>query len=147
VAIRYNEVIESIQKGPLITVSVGLSTRQASVHKNAGRPVPVAMEMVAIIDTGASGTSISDSLARAMGMWPIGETEIFTAGSAQTTRHPIYEVLIGLPIGPDIDKHRVVGAPLEGHVQCLIGRDILQHAVLRYNGLKNQYQLEFPHHG
>lgn len=52
-----------------------------------------------------------------------------------------YNVRLVLSAGIAFDTE-VVDAPLVGHhVQCLIGRDILEQCILTYNGPKNLFTL------
>ncbi len=51
---------------------------------------------------------------------------------------------MGFPNGVMVHNAVAIEAPLAGqHIQCLIGRDILQHGVLIYVGYMNQFTLSF----
>jgi len=55
-----------------------------------------------------------------------------------------YHLSLTFPNGVSVPSIIAVEAPLGGqHIQCLIGRDVLQHGVLTYIGYINQFTLSF----
>ncbi len=96
-----------------------------------------------MIDTGASGTVISQGLADKLGISPIGTALINTPSSTNVTCFQ-FDVQIVFPNNVNIASIVVTEAPLQGqHIQCLIGRDVLQHGVLIYTGYDNSFTLSF----
>ena len=55
-----------------------------------------------------------------------------------------FDVQIEFPNNVTVPSIIVTEAPLQGqHIQCLIGRDILQKGVFIYNGHDNSFTLTF----
>ena len=101
------------------------------------------IKVLAMIDTGASGTVISLGLAGQLGINPVGTTLINTPSSTNVSCHQ-YHVQIVFQNNVNIASIVVTEAPLQGqHIQCLIGRDVLQHGVLIYTGYDNSFTLSF----
>lgn len=125
--------------GPLIEVTFGL-VRAAAVHLEAGT-APNPVRATALIDTGASATVVKTDLLDPLGLHPVGEVPVNTP----TGHHVpclIYAVQLTLPQGTI--EVTVIEAPLEGqNIQALIGRDVLKHALLIYQGPSSQFTLSF----
>lgn len=96
----------------------------------------------ALVDTGASATCISRSVAEALGLQAISMTEMLTAGGAVATN--VYSVHVGLvgatATSPDgtvsTDLQMLAGLqtpefdPGSASYQVLLGRDVLRRGVL-----------------
>ena len=99
-----------------------------------GTPVPDAINGFALIDTGASGTCVDQQAATKAGLPVIDKTMMTSASHAE------HEVLVFagklvIPEFTDINLEYALGANLDGqNLIALIGRDLLQSAVLVYNG-------------
>ena len=109
------------------------------------QPIPAPIDAIAFIDTGATKTIIQEGIAERLGLTPTGVTSISTPISAN---HECYQYQIRLlfPQGIAADVLAVeVPWPTrhERYVQCLIGRDILKHSLLIYNGFTNTFTLIF----
>ena len=101
------------------------------------------IKILAMIDTGATGTVISSGLAANLGINPVGTTSINTPSSTNVVCYQ-YDVQFILPNNVTIPTIMVTEAPLQGqHIQCLIGRDVLQSCVLIYTGYDNSFTLSF----
>lgn len=102
-----------------------------------------AIKVLAMIDTGASGTVISQGYADKLGISPVGTILINTPASINVSCYQ-FNVQIVFPNNVTISSIVVTEAPLQGqHIQCLIGRDVLQHGVLIYTGYDNSFTLSF----
>jgi hypothetical protein len=67
---------------------------------------------------------------------------VASASHSSTTQnvYPIQIEVVGLPIA--INAPRAIGAPLQSQgILVLIGRDVLQHCVLVYNGPTGSFSL------
>lgn len=108
--------------------------------KNETIPTPIAAS--AMIDTGATGTVVRKDIIRQLNMNPIGTTLISTPSS---TNIRCYEYLMRLLFPSNVVVETVViAAPLLGqHIQCLVGRDVLQNGVFIYTGYINAFTLSF----
>ncbi|MCX6272306.1 MAG: retroviral-like aspartic protease family protein [Bacteroidetes bacterium] len=102
-----------------------------------------AIKVLAMIDTGASGTVISQGFAASLGINPVGTTMINTPSSTHVSCYQ-FDIQLVFPNNVNIASIVVTEAPLKGqHIQCLIGRDVLQHGVLIYTGYDNSFTLSF----
>jgi predicted aspartyl protease len=102
-----------------------------------------AAKVLAMIDTGATGTVIQTGIAHQLGINPIGTTYIHTPSSMNVLCHQ-FDVRLIFPSNVGMDSIVVTEAPLQGqHIQCLIGRDVLQHGVLIYTGYDDSFTLSF----
>lgn len=83
---------------------------------------PPTFETAAVWDTGATGTVITRKVAEALGLKPIGVTEVnHAAGSSMMNE---YLVNVALPNGVIFQGVRVTEASLAG-IEALIGMDII----------------------
>jgi len=106
-------------------------------------PQVKAIKVLAMIDTGATGTVLSQGLAGSLGIQPVGTTYINTPSSTNVLCNQ-YDVQIVFPNQVNMGSIVVTEAPLQGqHIQCLIGRDVLHHGVLIYTGYDNSFTLSF----
>jgi aspartyl protease len=128
--------------GPIFQVQIGVGKAAEDALRKAGASVPAPMQALAMIDTGATGTVISQNLVQQLGLKPIGLTYINTPSS---TNVRCYEYLVRLLFPANIFLEGfVIGAPLQAqHIQCLIGRNILAGAVFVYVGYANHFTLSF----
>jgi len=102
-----------------------------------------AVRILAMIDTGATGTVISKGLASTLDINPVGTTLINTPSHTNVNCYQ-YDVQLVFPNNVNIATIVVTEASLQGqHIQCLIGRDILKYGVLIYNGYDNSFTLSF----
>lgn len=108
----------------------------------SGAALPSPISAVAMIDTGATSSVMRQGLAAQLGLNPIGVTYINTPSS---TTIACYEYLVRLAFPNNVlVETTVLEAPLQGqHIQCLIGRDVLAHAVLVSIGYGNLFSLRF----
>ena len=96
-----------------------------------------------MIDTGATGSVITQGLAATLGINPVGTTFINTPSSTNVNCFQ-FDVQLVFPNNINIPSIVVTEAPLQGqYIQCLIGRDVLQHGVLIYTGYDNSFTLSF----
>jgi predicted aspartyl protease len=96
----------------------------------------------ALIDTGATSTCIDDAVATRLNLPAIDVVTVASAShpSTQQNVHPIQIEVIGLPI--TISAPRTIAAPLAAQgLVVLIGRDVLQHCTLFYNGPAGSFSL------
>lgn len=133
------------QAGPIAEVLIAPPHQLVQVLKAKGQPVPQPVKAVAMIDTGASGTVITPAIASALGIQPVGVTNMSTPSTTTPVQSRVFNVdLTFLTNSVNLTGIVAIEAPLGGqHIQCLIGRDILQNAVLVYIGYINQFTLSF----
>lgn len=128
--------------GPIIDIGLAVSATLEDGLNSAGQPVPPPIALSAMIDTGASASVIQQGLAVDLGLQPIGVARISTPSSTNVECYE-YAVRFAFPNNV-VAEGTVIEAPLKGqHIQGLIGRDVLQHAVLVYIGYAGQFTLSF----
>jgi hypothetical protein len=95
-----------------------------------------------LFDTGATKTVVDEAALKTLGVQPVGITNVRTpSGSAQQLLYPAE--LEFLPMHSRIEFAFVIGSPhlaAQG-LLALIGRDVLRHTVLVYNGILGQWIL------
>ncbi len=130
--------------GPTVQIAVHLHEHLAKQLKAQGKPVPDAVTGNAIIDTGATVTTIDTRAATALALRQSGRVEAFGIGGKST----------GFTVAccVDIKGLRVNIARAHCHdlakyqkdLVALIGRDILQHMELHYDGPNGRVTLVLP---
>ena len=128
-----------VRFGPTLEVRVGfdISFWRALATDNAGVAQPVIPSVVfpALVDTGATDSCIDDSLAEQLQLPIVDEIPIVGVGGAHQAQVYLAQIYIpALRIGY---SGQVLGAQLSdgGQVhRVLIGRDLLQHLHLVYDG-------------
>lgn len=123
-------------QGPIVPVTLSLSDAMQGAFQELGRQVPGPAQGYALIDTGATATCMDESAARRAGL-PITGTGTIASASHAAHAVPLFSgklTLDGLNVAAHI--RRGMGVILSGFpdVIALIGRDLLQTAVLVYNG-------------
>jgi predicted aspartyl protease len=97
---------------------------------------------LALIDTGASTTCVDDDAAASLKL-PVVDVVTIASASYASTKQNVYPVsfqIQGLPV--TVNSLRTVGAPLHAQgLLALLGRDLLQHFTLFYNGWFGQITL------
>ncbi|HUW05517.1 MAG TPA: aspartyl protease family protein [Williamwhitmania sp.] len=135
-----NRVPNLQQIGPIVEIvifpSQPIFLKMMSEGKN-----PPSKKVIALIDTGASGSCINDPIAKELGL--IARDVISVHTPSGTTQQPIYDLGFALPsLTNNVFPVQALGADLEKQpYAALIGRDILSICTLIYNGWDNSYQL------
>lgn len=135
--------------GPLIQVEVGLpGALQADFAKKGMELVPPHVGY-ALIDTGASLSSVHEPVLKALGIPPIDC--IPTRSPHGTGKSMVYPAKISFPglSIRDLPMDRVVGCDLKwqasdgDEIIMLLGRDLLQGFLLVYNGKRSHITLAY----
>lgn len=124
-----------LQRGPLVQVTVSVGQAIAQQILQSGGTLPPPQSGLALIDTGATSTCVDDAAAQQLKLPAIDVVTVASASHPATQQnvYPIQIEFVGLPI--TVDAARAIGAPLAAQgLLVLIGRDVLQHMVLVYNG-------------
>jgi predicted aspartyl protease len=128
-----NAVDQLMADGAIVQVTL---TKPAA--GGAGTPVT----LNAMIDTGASISTVQDSVAQRAGLQQTGSTQLSGVGGVQTS--PIYAASLAIPeFGVTVDAIEVASVqnPFPG-VEMLLGRDLLRNLSLEYHGLQGQFALK-----
>lgn len=127
---------------PLVDMRVWIGTPVEEALKRSGSTTPEPVAAKGMIDTGATGSVIQPSLAKQLGLQPVGAVHISTPSSANVLCYR-YNVRLIFPNNVIVEAI-AIEAPLAGQqIQCLVGRDVLAHGVLVYTGYINQFTLSF----
>lgn len=122
------------QGGPLMPVTLMVSDAHRQALVQQANPVPAAVNGTALIDTGASSTCIDQMAAEKAGLPTIQKAMMASASHAEH-EVPVYAAKLVIPQFSAIDVPYAMGANLDGlNLIALVGRDLLQAAVLVYNG-------------
>ncbi len=130
------------RQGPCVQVSIGLAQSLASQLLQQGHTLPKPISGIALIDTGASSTCIDSNVAQQLELPVVNVVNIASAShaSSQQNVYPIQIEVVGLPIS--IEAPNAIGAALNSQgLIALIGRDVLQHCTLFYNGITGAFTL------
>lgn len=137
--------------GPVVNVLVLPSQPRQQALKEAGDEVPGATQGVFLIDTGASATVVDPGLIAPLNLVPTGAVMCHTPSTdgAPVSRDQ-YDVMLVIPgAGPGVPAWVIPAIPvMESHlasqgIQGLIGRDLLDRAILVYNGPIQLFSLAY----
>ncbi len=126
--------------GPVIPVQVGpiLETHEAWRRERGAVP---SATILALLDTGASGTLVRTSVLERLGLEAAGPVFLNTPSTTEPEERSEYRIRLVLAKNIVFETD-VVEAPLGGqHVQCLIGRDILDVCRFVYDGPRRRFTL------
>ena len=131
-----------IKKGPTFRVVIKPSA-PTSARLTMDKKIVPSVRVLAMIDTGASTTAVSQNVIRRLKLNPRGAVKVYTSNKAAEIR---YEFDISLYFGDTtfLPLLRVLGANLaHQRIDCLIGRDVLQFGKLIYDGPRQRVNLSF----
>jgi len=129
------------QNGAIVDVTISVPASYAVKLQSQGQAVPPAKTVKGLVDTGASISTVSDSVAQATGLQKVGSVPI--GGVGGTSERPVYAVAFGLPtFGVTVDPIEIGGVsiPMPG-VDILVGRDVLKALHLDYEGPQGVFNL------
>lgn len=136
--------------GPLVNAIVAVSQPRQQALIAAAVPVPAPTNGVFLVDTGASNTVIDPALIGPLGLSPTGTIMCHTPSTRGTAvAFNQYDVLLYIP-GPTggpgwlIPALPIMESPLSSQgIMGLIGRDILDRAMLIYNGPAGHFSIAY----
>jgi hypothetical protein len=128
------------EDGPILTVRVGSARLADEELRRAGHPVPVPVEVEALLDTGSGRSIIERELARSLKLMPVGSVEIDTPSS---TDLPALEYWVRFWFDSVASvEAKVLEAPLPvPRIRALLGRDLMARARLAYDGVRGEFSL------
>jgi hypothetical protein len=128
--------------GAVLPIEIHVPPQIAQVLADRGDPIPAPVSGLALIDTGATLTCVHEPVLQQLGLNPIGIVQSGTAsGPVQQSQYPAR--LVSPDQGWTSDINAVTGVNLSGQqipldppqdLIALIGRNLLQHWVLIWNG-------------
>ena len=120
-------------RGPRIRIQFGIDARRQSALEKNAMPVPAPVPLLAIIDTGASNSGVRAGTFASLGVRPTGTRIVWTAHGGRVDA-PEYLGRMWFPGGVVLPV-TVQELDLPGvEFGCLLGRDILAHGRLAYDG-------------
>ena len=130
--------------GPTIPVAVFLVKEHVDQLTRENKPLPAAVTGLALIDTGATLCMIDESALQSLGIPPSGiENVIGATGRGNQPTYPASLTFPGTPI-PPIAFTNFIGSPLKAAgIVALLGRNVLRHFVMVYNGPGGFVSLSF----
>ena len=137
--------------GAFLPVEVHVPPKIADLLTKQDHPVPGPVAGAALIDTGATITCVHEPALKRLGLNPVGTTTSGTAGGP--VQQYLYPVMVRCPTQKwEVTAAQVVGVDLSGQkiptdppqdILVLIGRNILQHWILVWNGPGGFWTLGF----
>ena len=134
----------------MLNAFVGVSQSRADALRAANLPVPPPTHVIALVDTGASGTCVDPLVLKGLGLTPTGSIPVLTPSTGATPHTADqYDVSILIPssqiqIPLSIPALPVMCSELAAQgIQALIGRDILRNCMLFYNGEIGLFSLSY----
>jgi aspartyl protease len=126
--------------GPVVRAYIAVSKPRGKALKAAGLPIPAAVPIDALLDTGASCTCVDRSVLEQLSLTPTGSVSVATPSTETTPElKDQYDVALIIPDGGApliLETIPVVASSLfalQGF-HALIGRDILNECVFVYAG-------------
>ena len=138
--------------GPVIPVQIEIPSALADRLQQAGQTIPAPVSGLALVDTGASVSAVDAGCIQQLGVQPVGMVTVGTAGGPQ--QQMLYPGRFSFPgtnlpsldfsslLGADLAAQGVAG-PRTGPLVALLGRDLLEHFVLVYNGPQGLFTLAY----
>ena len=135
--------------GATVVVKVMQSPEFVAALKKAKMAFATPVSVIGLLDTGASCSALDPIVVAGMQLQHRGVTEIHTPSTGMGVEHRnVYDATLAL--GEATDKPlTVTTSGIACHFAdrgflALIGRDLLQHCVLTYDGPTGRYRLEWP---
>lgn len=135
-------------RGPIIILLVGASAPRIDALNQAGIPVPPAIAVSFLVDTGASCTVVDQTVISPLGLVPTGETLVCTptTGGKPESR---FQYDVGLMLYHADNSRLFHSLPViatdlsQQNIGGLLGRDVLEKCLLVYDGAVRQFSLAF----
>jgi hypothetical protein len=144
--------LQITQEGALLTAFIGVSQSRRAALQQAGQPVPNAVQVRALVDTGASITAVDPSVLHQLSLAPTGSTTVNTPSTgSQPMVADQYDVSLTVPAAAVhqvplyVNTLPVICAEILASqgFHALIGRDVLAQCVLSYNGSIGWFTLAY----
>ena len=130
------------ERGPIVHLKVGIGRAAESALLRTGSAVPTPVDATGLIDTGSARSVLKKGLPSELGLTPVGAVEIDTPSSMDLE---VLEYLVQFWFEETLGlEAKALEAPLPvAGLRVLIGRDILSHGRLIYNGRREEFRLDF----
>jgi len=139
------------KSGPVVNAVIQVSEGRRNALEAAGKPVPAFQGVRALIDTGASFTSIEPKVLADLGLTPTGTIDFVTPSSGQNVvTTDTYDVDLNIyktekepPLSMPNLRVAACELFLRQGIHALIGRDVLSRCIFIYNGEDGIFSLAF----
>jgi predicted aspartyl protease len=131
-------------RGPALQIEISVPDEYAAVLNQNSTSIPQPQVGTVLIDTGARFTAVDIEVLNALRLPPVSTIQVATpSGQEEQGVYMCKLVFPGTDI-PPIQPMAVTGSKLApfGHV-ALIGRDILNYALLIYDGRHGMWTIAF----
>ncbi len=130
------------ETGPVVEIKLTIGLKLEDILRKKGQNLLSPIQARAMIDTGATGTVVSEDIIKQLNLNPVGTALINTPSSSNVQ---CYKYLMRILFANNVTIEVVViSAPLKDQdIQCLVGRDILKLGVFIYIGYTNIFTLSF----
>jgi hypothetical protein len=138
-----------IQGWAIVDVLVGVSGPRRSLLQKHKFPIPAAVHMRALIDTGASISGFSSRVFQELSITPVSKLDVLTPSTPPNSPHicDVYDVSLSLVANESpraFPDARVMVAdcwlPNEG-IEALLGMDILKFCFFQLMGPEGRFML------
>jgi len=135
-------------EGPLIEMKVMQSPQLVAQLKKAGLNFAAPCIINALIDTGASSLAIDMNILRSLGLKPTGTVKVHTPSTqGEGEEMSQYDIHVVIGEGQSYPLTMVlpaIGITIANQGFCaLIGREILNHCILIYNGPEQKFHINY----
>jgi len=140
------------ERGAVVDLLVGLSTREAQVLRRAQREIPQEIALQGVIDTGARSTVIDADFVSRLRLDSAGSTSVLAVGATVPLSCDQFNVCLWV-VHPSLARGKlrvakslfVLRADLRNSTgdDALIGQDLLAQWRFLYNGPARAFSLEF----
>jgi hypothetical protein len=135
----------------LIIAFVGVSHARASALIAASQPVPPAVQITGLVDTGASGTCVDPSVLSKLQLSATGTIQVNTPTTGiQPISADQFDVSVVIPSAPGHPPLAHLTIPVMAAellvaqgFHALIGRDVLRGCMLIYDGVNGLFSLAY----
>ncbi len=130
------------QRGPVVNVEIQIPTVLSKKLQQQGKPLAQPIKGLCLVDTGASKTCVDATAVEGLGVSPMNKVQVQTpSGSTSQYLYPVRMSFPDTPL-PGIEFSSVIGSVLAAQgIVGLLGRDVLSHFVLIYNGPAGMFSL------
>ena len=128
------------RNGPTLDIRIEPILSVQELLRSAGEEIPSA-RILAMIDTGASGTLIKNEVFQSLGVEPYVKVRLHTASTTAPLIRGKYRVRVVLSNSIAFEIDAVDGSLTGQNIQCLIGRDILEYVVFTYDGPNSRFSI------
>ncbi len=129
--------------GLLLAVEINVPQSLANVLTSQGAALPQPVTGSALVDTGATSCCVEESLVQGLGLQPVGQVHV--CGQSGLKLQNVYLARMSFPGSPmPTLELPLIGVQMTGqNLISPIGRDVLRHCVLVYNGPMGSYTIAF----